>query len=229
MLFNLSNSAFIVLGGLIGAFLTRGVPEKIKNSIIKAMGICVIYIGISLAIEGDNVLLVVMSIAAGTLIGELLDIDDKINKIGVRIQAKFSSDKKGKSKFAEGFVTASILFCAGAMGVVGALNVGLTGNGDTLVVKGMIDGVFAALFATAFGFGVLFSSIPVFIYQAFFIALAGYLSKYLGPDVIASVSGVGGITIIGIGLNLTLNTDIKVANMAPGIFIPMILSLIGII
>jgi len=103
MLFNLSNSAFIVLGGLIGAFLTRGVPEKIKNSIIKAMGICVIYIGISLAIEGDNVLLVVMSIAAGTLIGELLDIDDKINKIGVRIQAKFSSDKKGKSKFAEGF------------------------------------------------------------------------------------------------------------------------------
>lgn len=229
MLFNLSNSILIALGALIGVFLKRGIPDKIKNSIIKAMGICVLYIGITLSIKGENVLLIVLSVALGTILGELLDIDEKINKLGVKIQSKFSSIDQKKNKFAEGFVTTSILFCAGAMGVVGALDVGLTGNGNTLIVKGMIDGVFAALFATVFGFGVLFSSIPVFIYQALFIILAGFLSKYLGADTIASVNAVGGITVIGIGINLTLDKDIKVANMAPSVFIPMILSIFGIV
>lgn len=229
MLFNLANSAFIILGSLVGILLKRGIPDRIKDSIIKAMGICVLYIGITLSIKGQNVLLIVISIAIGTIIGELINIDDKVNRLGEKIQSKFSSSDGNKNKFAEGFATASILFCAGAMGVVGALNVGLTGSGDTLVVKGMIDGVFAAIFATVFGVGVLFSSIPVFLYQAIFIILAGFLSHYLGAPVIASVNGVGGITVIGIGLNLALDKDIKVANMAPGVFIPMILSLFGIV
>lgn len=228
MIFNLANAIFIMIGSIVGTFLKNGIPDRIKNSILKAMGICVLYIGITMAIKGENILLIVISIAVGTLFGEIINVDKLIHMLGVRIQAKFSS-RGTKSKSVEGFVTTSILFCAGAMGIVASLNVGLTGNGDTLVVKGIIDGVFAALFATVFGIGVLFSCIPLFIYQAFFIVLAGLLSNYLGAPVIASVNGVGGITVIAIGLNLALDSDIKVANMAPGIFLPMVLSLFGIV
>lgn len=227
MIYNLANSIFIILGSLVGLLLKKGIPEKMKDSLVRAMGLCVLLIGISLSLKGKNILIIVISIAIGTLIGELIDVDNQINKLGDRLQSKFSKNKN--AIFAEGFVTASILFCAGAMGVVGSLNVGLTGNGDTLMVKGLIDGVIASIFATAFGIGVMFSSVTVFIYQAVFIILASILSKYLGPDVIASVNGVGGITVIGIGLNLSLNSDIKVANIALAVFIPMILSIFGIV
>ena len=226
MIFNLANSICIIIGSLIGVLLKKGIPERIKNSLISAMGLCVLLIGISLALKGNNILIIVLSVAVGTLIGEFLDLDTKINTLGEKLQEKFKDSDN--ARFAEGFATASILFCAGAMGVVGSLNVGLSGNGDTLLVKGLIDGVIASLFATAFGIGVLFSSVSVFIYQAVFIILASILSKYLGPEVIASVNGVGGITVIGIGLNLSIKSDIKVANIAPAIFIPMILSLFGI-
>lgn len=228
MIFNLANSIFIIMGSILGVFLKKGIPDRIKNSLISAMGLCVLVIGVSLAIKGtNNILIVVLSVAFGTLIGELFDLDNKITILGEKLQSRFAGGDN--AKFAEGFVTASILFCAGAMGVVGSLNVGLTGNGDTLLVKGLIDGVIASLFATAFGIGVMFSSVSVFIYQSVFIILASILSKYLGPQVIESVNGVGGITVIGIGLNLAINSEIKVANIAPAVFIPMILSLFGIV
>lgn len=230
MIYNLANALFIAVGSLVGVLLKKGVPDRIKNSLMSAMGLCVLLIGISLALKGENILLIVISIAIGTLIGEAINLDDKVNKLGNKLQDMFAKSSNEKNaKFSEGFVTASILFCAGAMGVVGSLNVGLTGNGDTLLVKGMIDAVIAALFATAFGISVLFSSVSVFIYQGMFILLASVLSKYLGPEVIASVNGVGGITVIAIGLNLAIGSDIKAANIAPAVFVPMILSIFGIV
>ncbi len=196
------------------------------------MGVCVIYIGVALALKGENVLIIVISIALGTLLGELVNFDEMLNKFGVRVQAKFtksSSKESSDNKFAEGFVVSSILFCAGAMGIVGSLNAGLTGNGDTLLAKGLIDGIFAALFSSIFGIGVALSSIPVFFYQNIFVVLASFLSHYLSDPVIASVSGVGGIAVLAIGINLVLDKDIKVANITPAVFIPMILSVFGIV
>jgi len=227
MIYNLANAVCIVIGGLIGLFLKKGVPDKIKDALIKAMGLCVLSIGISLSLKGENTLLIVISIAVGTLIGEILDLDGKVNKLGAYLQSKFKGSEN--SRFGEGFVTASILFCAGAMGVVGSLEAGLTGSGDTLLAKGLIDGIISAIFAATLGLGVAFSSISVFIYQGIFVLLAGMISQYIGDPVIASVSSIGGITILGIGMNLVLDKNIKVANITPSVFIPMIVSIFGIV
>lgn len=227
MIYNLANGLGIIVGSIIGIFLKKGIPERINKALLKAMGLCVLFIGISLLTKGENVLLIVISIAVGTLLGEILDIDKSVNWLGVRIQSKFKSGGNASS-FAESFVTSSILFCAGAMGIVGSLTVGLTGNGDTLLAKAVIDGIISVVFAATLGIGVMFSSVAVVIYQGMFILLATLVSSKLGDPVIASVSGVGGIAMLGIGLNMALGTDIKVANIAPAIFIPIILGIFGI-
>lgn len=226
MIYDLINALCIATGAVIGLFLKKGIPEKIKDTLIKAMGLCVFYIGISLVLKGENTLLIIISIAIGTVIGELIDLDAKVNKLGVYLQSRFRKDEK--SKFAEGFVTASILFCAGAMGVIGSLDAGLTGNGDTLIAKGIIDGIISAIFAATMGIGVAFSSVIVFLYQGIFILLATVISSYISDPVVASVSSIGGITILGIAINLVLDKNIRVANITPAVFIPMILSIFGI-
>ena len=227
MIYNLANGLGIIVGSILGIFLNRGIPERINTALLKAMGLCVLFIGISLLIKGENTLLIVISVALGTLLGEAADIDKCVNKLGVRMQVKFKSGSSSNS-FAESFVTSSILFCAGAMGIVGSLTAGLTGNGDTLLAKAIIDGIISVVFAATLGIGVMFSSVAVVIYQSVFILMASLVSSKLGDLVIASVSGVGGIAMLGIGLNMSIGTDIKVANIAPAIFIPIILGLFGI-
>ena len=224
MIYNLANGLGIIVGSILGIFLNRGIPERINKAL---MGLCVLFIGISLLIKGENTLLIVISVALGTLLGEAADIDKCVNKLGVRMQVKFKSGSSSNS-FAESFVTSSILFCAGAMGIVGSLTAGLTGNGDTLLAKAIIDGIISVVFAATLGIGVMFSSVAVVIYQSVFILMASLVSSKLGDPVIASVSGVGGIAMLGIGLNMSIGTDIKVANIAPAIFIPIILGLFGI-
>lgn len=227
MIYNLANGLGIIVGSILGIFLNRGIPERTNKALLKAMGLCVLFIGISLLIKGENTLLIVISVALGTLLGEAADIDKCVNKLGVRMQVKFKSGSSSNS-FAESFVTSSILFCAGAMGIVGSLTAGLTGNGDTLLAKAIIDGIISVVFAATLGIGVMFSSVAVVIYQSVFILMASLVSSKLGDPVIASVSGVGGIAMLGIGLNMSIGTDIKVANIAPAIFIPIILGLFGI-
>lgn len=227
MIYNLANGLGIIVGSILGIFLNSGIPERINKALLKAMGLCVLFIGISLLIKGENTLLIVISVALGTLLGEAADIDKCVNKLGVRMQVKFKSGSSSNS-FAESFVTSSILFCAGAMGIVGSLTAGLTGNGDTLLAKAVIDGIISVVFAATLGIGVMFSSVAVVIYQSVFILMASLVSSKLGDPVIASVSGVGGIAMLGIGLNMSIGTDIKVANIAPAIFIPIILGLFGI-
>ena len=227
MIYNLMNGLGIIVGSIVGMVLKRGIPERINQALLKSMGLCVLFIGIGLLLKGENTLLIVVSIAIGTLIGEVVDIDKGVNKLGVRIQSKFKGGGSASS-FAESFVTSSILFCAGAMGIVGSLTAGLTGNGDTLLAKAVIDGIISVVFAATLGMGVLFSSVSVVIYQGAFVLLATLVSSKLGDPVIASVSGVGGIAMLGIGLNMSIGSDIKVANIAPAIFIPIILGIFGI-
>ena len=150
MIYNLANGLGIIVGSILGIFLNRGIPERINKALLKAMGLCVLFIGISLLIKGENTLLIVISVALGTLLGEAADIDKCVNKLGVRMQVKFKSGSSSNS-FAESFVTSSILFCAGAMGIVGSLTAGLTGNGDTLLAKAIIDGIISVVFVATLG------------------------------------------------------------------------------
>lgn len=226
MIYNLLDAIGIIIGSSIGLILKKRFSERIKNALMKSMGLCIIFIGIDLVLEGKNMIMIIVSIAIGTVIGEYIDIEKRITDFATRMQVLII--KNGNDGFAEGFVTSSILLCAGAMGIIGALNVGLTGNGETLLTKSIVDGVLSLIFTTTLGIGVMGSAISVFLYQQIFIFLAGVLSTYLSDPVIASICGVGGIIIIGVGLNLTSNAQIKAGNIAPAIFIPIILSFFNI-
>ncbi|MGP1489413.1 MAG: DUF554 family protein, partial [Peptoanaerobacter stomatis] len=160
--------------------------------------------------------------------GEILDIDNSINKFGKFLENKIAANNEN-SKFSEAFVTTSILFCAGAMGIVGSLQAGLNGSGDTLLAKTLIDGIVACIFTTSLGYGVIFSSLSVILYQGIFVLLAGALSNILGENIIDSISAVGGIIILGMGINLLTNSNIKVANMVLAIFIPIIFGVFKIL
>ena len=211
----LINAAFIIIGGLIGLVFKGRISSKISESITRAIGLCVCIIGISSALHGDIMLLVV-SLMLGVLTGELIDIDARLNRLGNYLQNKLAP-KDSQSRFAEGFVTSTLLFCVGAMAVVGSIESGLTGDHSIIVTKSIIDGTAAMVFASYMGFGVLFSAFSVLIYQGTIEFFAGFLQNVLTTGLIAQVSATGGIMIFALGLNMSLNAKIKVANLLPGL------------
>lgn len=212
----------IILGGAIGLLLKRGLPERFERALLNGMALCVMLIGISGAIKGENTLIAIISIAIGAVIGELLDIDGFVNRVAKRIEDKISSGGRDV-KFAQGFVTATLLFCVGAMAIVGSLDSGLSGDNNTLYTKSLIDGITAVCFAANFGFGVLFSSIPILIYQGAITLLATFVAPYLNTTIINEMTCVGSLLIIALSLNMLNICKIKVANYIPAIFIPIIL------
>ena len=218
----LINSAAVLTGGSIGLLLKGRISKKAADNITKAIGLCVCIIGISGALKGDFMLLVV-SLALGALTGEILNIDGALNKLGLWLQKIISrGGKNGKngenSDFAEGFVAAALLFCVGAMAIVGSIDSGLRNDRSIIFTKSILDGVSAMVFASSFGFGVLFSAFAVLVYQGSIEFFAGYLQNVLTDALIAQISAAGSIMILGIGLNMTLNAGIKVANLLPGLF-----------
>jgi len=211
----LINAIAIILGGTVGLLFKGKISTKITDSITRAIGLCICIIGISGALDGDLMLLVV-SLMLGALVGEWLDIDAKMNAVGQYLQNKLSP-KDTQSKFAEGFVTATLLFCVGAMAVVGSIEGGLRNDYSTIVTKSIIDGVASMVFASYLGFGVLFSAIPILLYQGSIEFFAGYLQNILTYSLVTQISAAGGIMILALGLNMTLNAKIKVANLLPGL------------
>jgi len=211
----LINAAAILLGGGVGLLFRGRLSNKIAETITRAMGLCVLVIGISGALKGDMMLLVV-SLAAGAFTGGLVDIDGALNRLGLWLQSKFARDGE-KSAFAEGFVAATLLFCVGAMAIVGSIDSGLGNGVEIIVTKSIIDGVTAVVFASSFGFGVLFSALPVLIYQGGIEFFAGHLQNVLTDGLITQISAAGSVMIMGIGLNMAAETKIKSANMLPGL------------
>ena len=193
------------------------IPEKISATITKAIGLCVCIIGVSGALDGDIMLLVV-SLMLGSLTGEFIDIDAKLNALGAFLQRKLTRENSS-SKFAEGFVTATLLFCVGAMAVVGSIESGLRNDYSIIVTKSIIDAVAAMVFASYLGLGVLFSAFPVFIYQGTIEFFAGFLQNVLTTGLITQISAVGGLMIMALGFNMTLGAKIKVANLLPGLVV----------
>jgi uncharacterized membrane protein YqgA involved in biofilm formation len=217
------NAAAITGAGLIGLLLRRGIKENFSNSIQAVMALLVFIIGVKYGFQADNFAVIGLSLALGALIGEWRQWEHKLEVLGIKIQNRFSV---GESGFVKGFVSASLLFCVGAMGVVGALENGLTGNYQILLVKSLLDGIFAIIFAASMGAGVLFSSIPVLFYQGAISLGAGFLKPLLSDPMLNNITALGGILIAGLGLNLLGLTRIRVANLLPGfILVPFIMLL----
>ncbi|MBE6062881.1 MAG: DUF554 domain-containing protein [Clostridium butyricum] len=227
MLGTIINALAVIAGCLVGLVVKDRLTEKMCATIMKGLGLCVIYIGISGALKGQDPLKIILCIAVGGLIGEILDLDVKLNNLGQKIENKINKHKKGdfkeKVSIAEGFVTSSLLFCVGAMAVVGSLESGLQGNYTTLFAKSVLDGVSSIIFTSTLGIGVMLSSVTILIYQGGITLLAGCISTILTESVITSMSAIGSLLILGLGLNVVGATDIKVANLLPAIFIPIII------
>ena len=198
--------------------------ERLQTLMMQGIALCVLYIGISGSLKGQNALAAILSMALGAILGELLDLDGRMNRLGQWVQDRTARVLKGGgSSVAEGFVTSSLLFCVGAMSIVGALENGLTGNFDTLKAKSVLDGISSIIFASSLGVGVALSAVPVLLYQGLISLAAGVLSPLLGDAVIAEMTCVGSLLIVAMGLNMLGVTKIKVMNLVPGIFLPILL------
>lgn len=215
------NVVLILLGSIVGLLFRGKIPEKLIRAITCALGLCVLLIGIDAALETNDTLCVIVCMVVGTLLGEWIDIEGKMDKIGEALKAKVAM-KGENARFSEGFVSASVLYCVGAMAINGSLAAGLRGDWSILVSKGVIDGVTSITFAATMGMGVLFSVIPLFLYQGGLTLLASVIGPYLSGELVAEMSAVGGVIIIGIAVNmLALGKErVRVGNMLPAIFLP---------
>lgn len=226
----LINSLLILVGGAIGLIFKKAVSKQMEYSIHKATGVAVLVIGIcgvlsamlkagaDGAISSSGELILVVSLALGTFIGELLKLEDRLNKGCKWIESKFKM-----SNFSAGFLTSTMIYCIGAMAIVGAINDGLLGDSSTLVTKGIIDGITSVVLAASLGYGVLFSVIPILIYQGGMTLLAGLLENVLVGELLNNICMVGYALVMCIGINFLYNSDkqIKTVNMLPALLVPV--------
>ncbi|MCR5825463.1 MAG: DUF554 domain-containing protein [Oscillospiraceae bacterium] len=216
------NALGILAGTAVGLLLGRLIPEKLGDAVTKGVALCVFYIGVSGMLADENTLVMIVSMVLGVLVGELLRLDDRLNALGAGIERRFAAHGI-RGRVSEGFVTASLLFCVGAMAIVGALESGLTGSHETLFAKTVLDTVSSVVYASAMGFGVAISAIPVLLYQGVIALGASLLSPVLTDVVIAEMKAVGSLLIVALSLNMLGLTKIKVMNAVPAVFFPILL------
>ena len=219
MLGTIVNTFSIIIGSLIGLLFKGSIPEKYSKTIMHGIGLAVILIGLKTALNSDSILIVIISLATGSFLGELFRVEDRLGQLGNWIGRRLSKDSEGISK---GFVSASLLYCVGAMAIIGSMESGLTGNHQTLFAKSILDGIGSVLFASTLGIGVLFSAVSVFIYQGLLTLTASSIKPFLLPEVVSQMSAVGGLLILAIGIGLLEIKKIKIGNMLPAVFIPLV-------
>ena len=217
----LFNALAILLGGAIGLFVGRLVPERVQRSIFQCLGLFCLYLGADMALRMQHVLAVLLSFILGTAAGELMDLDVRLNSLSDRLKARL---RIGSETFTEGFVTAALLFCIGSMAILGAIEDGVRSNPGLLVTKGVMDGTAALFLAASLGVGVLFSALPVLLYQGALTFAAGGAQALITPAMLADLSGLGGLMIMGIGLNLLRITEVRTGNMLPGLILIVLLA-----
>lgn len=216
MLGTIVNTLAILLGCGIGLLLKRGINAKVTDAIMKGISLCVIYIGIDGMLEGSKTLAVIIAMALGAAIGTLLDLNGKMEKLGKVIEGRVLG---GGAGIAQGFVTASLIYCVGAMAVVGSLQSGLNGDHSMLYTKALLDGISAMVLTASLGAGVGLSAASVFVYQGALTLLAGLIAPVLSDAVVAEMTCVGSILIAALGLNMLGVTKLKVMDYVPAIFI----------
>jgi len=216
----IANAVAVLIGGVLGLLIGKRMPEKFGQTIIKTLSLSVIIIGISSALTEANILVVILSLALGTAIGEWINIEQKLENMTHTIERRFI---KGSGGFTKGFVTATLLFCVGSMAIMGALEGGLSNNHQTLYAKSVIDGIVSVIFAATLGVGVAFSSISVLLYQGIIALTAGSVKDLLSPEVIGAMTSAGGMLIMALGFKMLMDADLKVGNMLPAVFLPVAL------
>lgn len=233
----LGNIALILIGSTIGMIIKGGLKKRFQDTIISALGLAVMFIGISGALEGllivndgkiisTNIMLMIVSLAVGGFIGEAINVEAKLDSIGEWLKSKLKVNKEKDKGFVEGFVNSSLLFCVGAMAIIGSLRDGLSADPYLLLAKGVIDGVVAIFFASTLGIGVFFSVIPVGVYQGLITLTAGFVEPYLSERLISNLSFIGSILIFAIGINMIIGKKIKTGNLLPAILVPIVYEII---
>lgn len=219
------NAVAIIVCSLIGLKIRSGIPERVQKSLMQAVGLCVLSIGIAGAIQGNNTIVMILSIVIGTLIGEWFDIDRRLLSGINKVEKKVG---KGSAKYGDlshGMVSAAMIFCIGSMAIVGSLESGLIGDNTTLYTKSILDGITSILLASSLGIGVALASIPVLLIQGSIIIFAGLLEPWLPADVITEIICVGSVLLVGLGLNMIEVTQFKIMNFVPAIILPVIIML----
>ncbi len=215
------NALAIIAGGSVGLLLKSGLPERFNKTLMQALGLSVLLIGLqgSMAMKGEDTLLVIFSLIIGGCIGEAINIEKRLEDFGHGVQERF--EKLGGS-FSKGFVTSSLIYCVGSMAIMGALQSGLEGKHDILFAKSVLDGVLSVVLASTLGIGVLASSVPILIYQGGIALGASFLKPLLIPEVVSQMSVAGGLLIAAIGINIMEIGRIKVGNLLPAVFVPLL-------
>jgi uncharacterized protein len=220
LLGTLVNGLLIIIGTLLGKLLHR-IPESMKGTVMHAIGLAVMVLGLQMGLKSENFLVVILSLVFGAVIGEYFAFEDKLNKLGDWLESKIGS--KGQGSISQGFVTATLIFVIGAMAIIGALDSGIRGDHSVLYTKSIIDGFTSLILTTTLGIGVLFSAFPVMLYEGLIALFATQIDRFvpqlLMDSFIKEMTATGGIMIFAIGLNLTGITKIRVANLLPGIVV----------
>ncbi|AND42660.1 MULTISPECIES: DUF554 domain-containing protein [Cytobacillus] len=220
LLGTLVNGLLIIIGTLLGKLLHR-IPESMKGTVMHAIGLAVMVLGLQMGLKSENFLVVILSLVFGAVIGEYFALEDKLNKLGDWLESKIGS--KGQGSISQGFVTATLIFVIGAMAIIGALDSGIRGDHSVLYTKSIIDGFTSLILTTTLGIGVLFSAFPVMLYEGLIALFATQIDRFvpqlLMDSFIKEMTATGGIMIFAIGLNLTGITKIRVANLLPGIVV----------
>lgn len=224
LLGTLVNAVLIIVGSLIGRIF-KNIPESMKATVLSIIGLAVALLGIKMGFESANFIVLIISLVVGTVIGEWLDLDQKMNRLGQWVESLFRKNRSEDNQIsiAEGFVTASLIFVIGSMAIIGALDSGMRNDHTILITKGIIDGFTSIILASTLGIGVLLSAVPVFIYQGIIAMFSGVISVYIPEGAldmfITEMTATGGVMIMAIGLNIAGLTKIKAANLLPGIIV----------
>ena len=225
------NTIAILIGGGVGLLVKKGIPERFSNAIMVGLGLVVLYIGVSGSLQGQNPIILVISMAVGVAIGTALRIEERLNTLGKLLEAKVSKGKSdGKTSIAQGFVSSSLLFCVGAMAIVGSLSSGLTGDHSIIFTKATIDLIASIFLTVSLGAGVLFSAVSVFVYQGAIVLLARLLRPLLeSSSMVAEINCIGSLIIIALAIKMLGLKKIKVADFLPAIFIaPLVYLIVGL-
>jgi len=216
------NSCAVIAGSAIGLMMKKRLPDYIKNRFFEIIGLFTIVLGLKMAITMKNPIALIIGLLVGWIIGRLLNLDKNLSKIGL-IFGKFSNDG---SRFSEGFTVAFVLFCAGSLTIVGALDEGLRGDPTLLFTKSVMDGVSSIILTSVYGIGVMFAAIPLFLFQSSITLSASFSKLFLLPPVINDISSTGGVLIVAIGIELLFGKKLSVIELLPAIFIvPVIAAL----
>lgn len=220
----IANCVAIVIGSLVGLLLRKGLPEKFQETIMSGIALCIVIIGVQMALKTTNIIITIFSLAIGGMIGEMIDIEGAMNRLGKWVGEKVTKGEGAAAIVARGFVNASILYCTGAMAIVGSIQDGLVADNATLFAKATLDGLISIILTANLGFGVMLSAVSVGIYQGSITLMASAIESLVNAVILAELTAAGGIMIMAIGTNMLKLTQIRIGNLLPGVMVAVVLA-----